>query len=149
LLVAGLAAAIQLFVLLQSNLIPLTLRVWNNRSSSARQRRAALAFGSDFAGFMRFAADVVPPEAKLVLVRPDQDETFGNIGLMQYFLIPRKLINCPSSEPAEQETCLLQLTGSDTYILKVGSFPPIEAVEGSKKLLRYNDAWGVYAPSGG
>ena len=146
---AGLAAAIQLLVLLQSNLIPLASRVWNNRSGSARQRSAALAFGSDFAGFMQFIAENVPPDAKLVLVRPDQDETFGNTGLMQYFLIPRKLINCPSSEPAEQVACLTRLTGSDTYVLKVESFPPVQAVEGAKRLLPYNDAWGVYVPSGG
>ncbi len=146
---AALAAVVQLYILLQSSVIPLALRVWNNRTFSAKQRSAALAFGSDFAGFMRFAAETVPPDAKLVLPRPEQDPTFGNIGLIQYFLIPRQLINCPSSEMAEQEACILRLSGSDTYILAVGSFPPARAAESSKTLIPYNEDLGVYIPSGG
>jgi hypothetical protein len=138
-----------LVLLLQSSVIPLALRIWNNRTFPAKQRSAALAFGSDFAGFMRFAAETVPAEAKLVLPRPDQDSTFGNIGLIQYFLIPRRLINCPSSVMAEQEACILRLSGSDTYILKVGSYPPAPAAETSKTLIPYNEEWGVYMPSGG
>jgi hypothetical protein len=133
----------------QSNTIPLALRVWNNRTFPARQRSAALAFGSDFAGFMRLVADTVPPTAKLVLPRPEQDATFGNVGLMQYFLIPRKLINCPSSEPADEEACILKLGGPDTYILAVGSFPPRQAAESAKTIVPFNDSWGVYVPSGG
>jgi hypothetical protein len=146
---ATLAGVVQLYVLLQSNVIPLALRVWNNRTFPAKQRSAALAFGSDFAGFMRFAAETVPPDAKLVLPRPEQDSTFGNIGLIQYFLIPRQLINCPSSEMAEQEACILRLSGSDTYILAAGSFPPARAAQNSKTLIPYNEDWGVYIPSGG
>jgi hypothetical protein len=141
------AAVIQLFFLFRSNVIPLSLRVWNHRTLTAKERSAALAFGSDFAGFMRFTAEVVPPDGKLVLPRAAQDSTLGNIGLMQYFLIPRELINCPSSEPAEEEACVLQLSGADTYFLAAGSFPPASAAEKSKTLLPFNAKWGVYAPS--
>jgi hypothetical protein len=144
-----LAAAVQLAVLLQSNAIPTALRVWNNRTFTAKQRSAALAFGSEFAGFVRFADETVPPTAKLVLPRPEQDSTFGNVGLMQYFLIPRQLINCPSSDTIEEEACILRLTGSDTYILAVGSFPPVQAAEQSKRLIPYDDVLGIYIPAGG
>jgi hypothetical protein len=84
----------------------------------------------------------------VVLGRRQKCPAYDNLGPIQYSLIPRRLINCPSSETLAQETCVLQLSGSVTYIPAAGSFPRGQAAETSKKLMPFDKLRCVYAPSG-
>jgi hypothetical protein len=144
--VLAVAAVLQIGLSFDKVIAPTLRDAWRLRNLPAVQRGITLAFGEEFAGFIQFVDSNVPPDARLVLPRPSKSPVFGNVGLMQFMLFPRELINCPSGQPEAEESCILGLGGLHTYILAVEGFPPREAAEANKVLLRYDDERGVYVP---
>ena len=132
------------FILLAVAVRPLAVRVREHRGAAAVDRSARLAFGDEFGDFIRFLGAEVPPEGRVVVPPMDIDPTFGDVGLVQYFLFPREIVNCPSG--AELPGCIRSLVGTRTFILRVGGFPVAEDVPPSKGYLPFSADWGLYSP---
>lgn len=112
------------------------------------QRSAELAFGEEFADYIRFVSSYVPEDRIAAIPPVTEHEVLGHTGIMQYFLFPRRTTNCPSGQPVP--ACVAQIKGPDIYVLKVGSFPDpgIEAAL-NKEYVPFNERWGLFVPSSG
>jgi len=111
---------------------------------SAQERSARLAFGDRFLQYVRFVQQEVPLTATVILPSEADDYILGQVGIMQYFLIPRRVADCPTGiAPA---ICVAGLGGSDTYILAVESFPPPATALIRRDYLAFDDAWGLFVP---
>jgi hypothetical protein len=141
------AVLVQTVVLFESVLLPTLDRIRRVYRLPARERSARLAFGDEFAEYIRFLEEVVPSDATVIVPPVAVDEVLGNEGIVQYYLFPRRVSNCPRTQPVEP--CVAGLTGPDSYILAVGGFPPPEVVEQAKTLVRFDDDRGVYVPRPG
>ncbi len=123
---------------------PAVLRVAQYQGLSATERSARIAFGDQFGDFIQFLSAEIPPDGRLVVPPMDMSPIFGDIGLMQYFLFPRQIVNCPPGE--DMPACVQSMTGSNTHILRTGKFPPSDAVPPAKDYLPFSADWGIYSP---
>jgi hypothetical protein len=132
------------FVLLGVSIRPLALRVAQYQGAAALGRSARIAFGDQFGDFIQFVELNVPQDSRIIIPPMALDSTFGDTGLMQYFLIPREIVNCPSGE--DLPTCVRSMTGGGTCILRVAGFPAQEDVPPSKVYLPFDADRGLYCP---
>jgi hypothetical protein len=132
------------FVFLAMAVQPLAARVQEHRGAPAIDRSARIAFGDQFADFIRFLDAAVPPDGRVVVPPMDIDSKFGDVGLMQYFLFPRQVVNCPSGP--DMRPCIRSMVGTRTYILRAGEFPRADDVPPSKEYSPFEDDLGLYAP---
>jgi hypothetical protein len=117
--------------------------VWDLKEYSAIDRSAILSEGMEFAEYMAFLRDTVPENAKVVMPPHQPVQPLSNMGYVQYFLMPRTIINCGSDEVRE---CVLRMTGEHSYIVTAWKFPPKDAAESVKKFIPFRNELGVYAP---
>lgn len=110
----------------------------------AIERSVRIAFGDDFASFVGFLREGVPEDGRLAVPPMDLEPTFGDVGLVQYFLFPRQIVNCPSGD--DLPACVRSLTGPRTCILRVGDFPAAEDVPSNKVYIRFDAERGLYCP---
>lgn len=142
---AGLAALVLVqLALLAWSLRPIVLRVVQFQGLPAVERSARVAFGDRFSDFLAFVSENVPPEDRIVLPPLAVDAAFGDVGLMQYLLFPREIINCPAGP--DLPACVRSLTGDETCILRVGEFPAPQDVPESKEYMPFDDERGLYCP---
>lgn len=139
------AVAIQIGLVITAFVLPLQNRIQGVRQLPSLERSITLSFGDTFAAYMDFLADAIPEEATVVLPPVEIDSTLGNAGLMQYFLYPRRITNCPGEMGFAE--CAVMYSGERTYILAIVDFPPEGAAETNKPYIQFNDRRGVYAPS--
>lgn len=123
---------------------PLAARISQHQGAPATDRSARIAFGDRFGDFIQFVDAEVPPDGRVVIPPMDLDATFGDVGLMQYFLFPREIVNCPSGD--DLPGCVRSLTGAQTHILRIGTFPAPEDVPPSKGYLPFSTDLGLYSP---
>jgi len=135
---------LQVAVAVKDSLLPLAARVAQVRSMPSLERSARLAFGDAFWQYVDFIRHTVPGEATVIIPPESVDVALGNEGIVQYYLFPRTVANCPWAEPLEP--CILRLTGPDSYILAIGDFPPPSAAGQVKDFLPFDDARGIYVP---
>ena len=140
-----LAVAIQIGLVITTFILPLRDRIQGVRKLPSLERSITLSFGDDFAAYMKFLADVIPEEATVALPPVEIDSTLGNVGLMQYFLYPRRITNCPGE--MDFADCAAMYSGERTYILAITDFPPEGAAEKTKPYIQFEDRRGVYEPS--
>jgi hypothetical protein len=116
------------------------------RTVPAVERGAYIGFGDEFAENVSFARSQVPQDAHIVIPPMSISATYGNQGIMQFFLFPRSIVNCPQVE--EARACLQTFRGRDTYFLAVLGFPEnLTGVE-NRELLMTNESFGVFLPYG-
>jgi hypothetical protein len=139
------AVAIQIGLVITTFILPLRDRIQGVRQLPRLERSITLSFGDDFAAYMGFLADVIPEEATVVLPPIAIDSTLGNVGLMQYFLYPRRITNCPGEMGFAG--CAVMYSGERTYLLAIADFPPEGAAETDKPYIQFDDRRGVYEPS--
>ncbi len=113
---------------------------------SPLERSASIAFGDDFATLVSWVRATTPQDSTIVLPPTEAAYVLGNTGIMQYFLMPRTITDCPDSIAAA--VCLAGLRGSRTYILGAAGWPPPEAVSADRDYLPITEDLGVYAPQG-
>lgn len=142
--VLTLALLIQIYFLFTSSISPSVKAVWEVREFGPLDRSAHLIFGDSFAAYISFLQEHVPQDATLVIPRQDVDYALGHVGIMQYFLIPRKIINCALDAVVEE--CIREFGGSNTYILAVGDYPPREEALLRREFVGFDDLRGVYVP---
>jgi hypothetical protein len=123
---------------------PVVARVADHQGSSAKDRGARIAFGDQFGDFIQYVDAEVPPDGRLVVPPVDVDSAFGDVGLMQYLLFPREVVNCPAG--ADLPGCVQSMIGQRTYILRVGDFPAQGDVPVSKAYSSFAETLGLYRP---
>ena len=114
------------------------------RSESALERSAIISGGIEFADYMDFLRKTIPEDSKVILPPREPVQALANIGYMQYFLMPREILNCGISEVEE---CVLRMTGDKSYIITAWKFPPHETALEVKRFIPFTEGkGGVYAP---
>jgi hypothetical protein len=135
---------IQAWVIAMHVVLPLNRELKTLEGRSALERSALLSFGDRFTGYLRFVIDEIPDDARVVLPPISVDETYGNIGIMQYFLFPRDIVNCPSV--ADTSGCLEQFRGGATYFLFVKGFPGKVMVAETRQFVEFDVDLGIFLP---
>ena len=121
---------------------PTAIGVWGLRDAEAWVRTGTILLGDRTTGHFGFLRESIPEDARVVLP-PHSGGIYDHIGLVQYFLVPRDIINCG---PNEVEACVKRVAGKSTFILAVGNFPPRDVAEETKRFVEYDDDLGVYVP---
>jgi hypothetical protein len=143
LVVTLVAGVYQLISLWSGFIAPITHKVWEIRQYSAIERSAIIHEDHEFSDFMSFLREKIPVDAKVILPPRNFPFVLTNFGFADYFLMPRELHNCGTTEI---EACVLRLTGARSYIVAVGDFPPPDAADQVKEFLPFKDDLGVWIP---
>lgn len=143
-LILSLIVISQMMILISSVIPDLVQKIWQARTGSAKWRSASIHLGDDYANYIEFVKTNTPEDALVIIPKEDQVWNFGNVGLMQYHLYPRRIADCPIDSLDE---CILNLRGTDTYILAPTlTFPPRELADQVKRYLPYDQESGLYLP---
>lgn len=141
-----LSVAVQAYLVLGDYAIPTVRRVWETRREDAVTRSARFAFGDDFAGYVSWLRDTIPAGSRVAIPKEEQGGPFGNLGLMQYFLFPRQIVDCPVDEV---EACVARMTGPNSYVLAPNDlFPPRDIAHAVRQFHAYDGIRGVFGPPG-
>lgn len=135
---------VQFWLLFTDFMLPLNSRIRTVRTLPAVERGAYIGFGDEFAGNIRFLWSQVPEDARIVLPPLEISSTYGNQGIMQFFLFPRSIVNCPQVK--EASACLQTFRGPETYFLSVFGFPNNETAVDNRDLIMFDESFGVYLP---
>jgi hypothetical protein len=135
---------IQTAIVVFKLVLPLRAEVQTVADRSAFERSARLSFGDRFYEYLDFIRDEVPDEGTVVLPPVSIDATFGNMGIMQYFLAPREVVNCPTEQEARK--CLSLFDGKNTYFLHLQGFPTASDESGGRELIPLDDSLGLLSP---
>jgi len=114
-------------------------------SLPAWERTAILLEGQHFLEYVRFLRRIVPEDGRVILPPRQLPSAFSNIYYAQYYLFPRDLHNCGNNEV---EACIERVTGSNTYIVALGNFPPRGIAARHKIYVPFDDEIGVFVPPG-
>ena len=131
-------------LLLRNQIMPLQQRLTTVRKVSWWERSSRLSFGDRFTEYLQFVLGATPNDSLIVIPPVEVDSTYGNQGIMQFFLFPRDVSNCPSVEVTDE--CLQIYRGEGTYILSLKGFPNPDRVEGNRLFLSFEDDLGIYLP---
>lgn len=145
LLVLGICVVAQLALLFRFGILPLREQVRSVRDLPALERGAILSFGDSFAEYIQFLTYAIPEDGTVVLPPDEVDSALGHEGLMQYFLFPRRITNCPRSESSE--ACIERLKEVPAYFLVVGDYPPGGMIERWTTLKSFDERRGVLVPN--
>lgn len=118
-------------------------KVWENRSRDAVSRSADAAYGYDYMQYIRFLREEVPEEAVVVLTRTDGRPQYDSKPFLQYFLIPRTVVDCPSGP---LETCLLELSAPHVYFAYGGGVSLPERASPVLRAIPFDESLGIFAP---
>lgn len=143
-LLIAIALIAQAVIVYSGTIQPLLRDIRSVAQASRWERSARLGFGDRFAGYMSFLVGVVPEGGRIVVPPTEVDPTIGNIGIMQYFLLPRSIVNCPEARIVSD--CLETFAGPETYFLYVRGFPDEKAVGSNRELREFSEGMGVYMP---
>ena len=137
----GLAVLIQLTMLGRDTFREFP-RLISDLGQPALWRSARYSQGRRFAQYIQFLNQKIPPDSRVVLP-PDEaaPRALATTPLMQFFLLPRQVINCTSPD------CLSALSLQDSAVLVTGGFPGPEFLA-QGKLERFDADWGVLLPAG-
>jgi hypothetical protein len=107
-LIAGIG--LNLLALASGDLPVYLKRIWRNRDRLSIDRSAALFLGAAGATYVQFIREYIP-EDSLVVLAPGYPT--GHEGIMEYFLLPRKVAACE----APYEQCAKAHQGPATFVL--------------------------------
>lgn len=139
-----LIVSLQFAILLRGYLKDIFPRVEEGIKQPATYRSASILFGEKYAEYIEFVKAMVPEEGLVIIPKEEQVWNFGNVGLMQYFLFPRNIADCPVETLDE---CILNLKGTNTYILAPDStYPPRDLADQVKQFIPFDKDQGLYVP---
>ena len=133
----------QMIQLIQKTILPSVMQLWAIKDQPAILRSAIILKGQDFTDYIDFVRQTVPEDAKVLLPPHTPVQVYSNMGLMEYFLMPRELHNCGVNEVEE---CVLRMTGPTSYIITAWKFPPRDIAVQVKEFVPFKDEKGIYAP---
>lgn len=143
--VLGLASMGQLAVIAGDYILPWSSRRISQSRLPARDRSGLLYewFGveaTEFAGFLR---QTLPNSASVIV---PIDRAVGELRfpeLWQYFLFPRRVVGCESTQ---LEECLAGLDPGASFVVQVDSIPEAKAVPGGFEYRSFGVHFGVFSP---
>ncbi len=142
-IVLAVAVVLQVGLLTDDYALTSLKRIWRLRAMSAYERSAMFSFGEDFLRYMEFVTDTVPADATVVIPKEAQGGMFGHVGIMQFFLFPRRIVDCP----LESVPGCLGLGKPNFYILSIDSrFPPRDISLEPKVFVSFEGDRGVLVP---
>jgi len=143
--ILGIVVASQIWILFGINLPGLVQKIWSARHGSAEWRSASVHLGEDYANYIEFVKDNSPEDALIIIPKEEQVWNFGNVGLMQYHLYPRRIADCPTDT---FEECILNLRGTNTFILApTSTFPSRDLADQVKTYVPFDMDSGIYIPA--
>jgi hypothetical protein len=135
---------LQTMIIFDSERISTVKLMWYLRRASAEERSGFIAFGKDFTEYVEFLNENIPEDALVVIPKESQGGVFGHVGMMQYYLFPRTIVDCP---PDIADECVLSMRGDNSYILAPNSvFPPRSAADQIKEFIPFDGEQGIYVP---
>jgi len=145
------AAAIQLWVAVEQFAVPWQAQLVGLWRQPAWKRAGYVAqyLGPDRTEFIGFLRSSIPQDAKVVIPPEGYGDIFGFPNLMQAYLFPRDIVDCPSDKPYR---CIFDLAAAvprvPVAVIKVAPFPTEDLGVQGFTLHRYNDEWGVFVSEG-
>jgi len=138
-----LAVVVQLAVVARDIVLPDFKQLWLMRGRSTYDRSVVLFLDETALSYLEFANSKIPEDAVLVIPKQTYEPIFGHVGMMQFYLFPRTIVDCPIE--AAQE-CLG--TGRpNTYILAPSiDFPPREFLSEGMRFVEHDGDRGFFAP---
>jgi hypothetical protein len=133
---------VQSIITLRGTILPMYRDARDVRGLPALQRSAIIAFGDTFAAYIGFLRSQIPETGRVVIPPPSADPVFGNTGLMQYYLFPRQIVNCPDGP--DVDICTRSMDAPATVLLRIDGFPDPDAVPSDKGLRSFNNNLGIY-----
>ncbi len=104
-------------------------------------RSAYFSQGKKFADYVLFLNENIPAQGRVVLPPTGYGPKFlGITPVMQFFLAPRQVLNCPDQECAER------LSPENTFIIVIEDFPGEAAAQKYALRLMFNEKWGLLQP---
>ena len=119
------------------------LRVFDELQTPAWRRAADYLEGPRFGAYIEFIRANTAQDARIVLPPRLPERAESNVGLMQFFLFPRDIVNCGINEVEE---CVRRIRGSASYILALEDFPPRQLAEQTRVFIAFSDEIGLYGP---
>ena len=142
-LLLSLTLIIQIRILANNYVKPLTIHIPHLASESAIIRSATIFHGVEFAEYIEFVREHVPENARVLLPPNKPVQPMANVGLMQFYLFPREIHNCGVNEI---EACFQRLEDSDFFILTAWKFPPHGLASHHRQFIQHKGESGIYAP---
>ena len=143
-LILVVAIVVQLTVVLRDNALPDLEKLWVLRGRSTFERSVVFFLDERSLGYLEFANSQIPKDALVVIPKQTDEPIFGHVGMMQFYLFPRRIVDCPIE--AAQEC--LGAGRPNTYILAPSiDFPPRELVSGSMRFIEHGGNRGIFAPA--
>ncbi|NMC13386.1 MAG: hypothetical protein GYA34_10955 [Chloroflexi bacterium] len=115
--------------------------VWRDKGQSALWRSARFAQNRRFANFVLFVLQKTPADA-VILLPPQSEATraLSTTPFMQFFLLPRRVINCTDL------LCFLQAEGDNQFKI-IGSKTLLSNINASpERLVMFDQDWGILLP---
>lgn len=143
-LILVIAIVLQIFFLYRSYISDIALSIWQNKANTASFRSASILFDDHYAEYIEFVIAYVPEDGLVMIPKEEQVWDFGNVGLMQSFLFPRQIVDCPIES---LDACILNLKGPNSYILAPdATFPPRGVTDRVKQFIPFEGDRGLYVP---
>lgn len=126
------------------------LQIWKTIGQSATWRGVNFSAGQNFANYLAFLIEVIPPDQR-VIIPPEGvgPPALGRTPYMQFFLAPRKVINCTAADPACAENFLAG--GAAVIAVQNDDFPGAGFSENLEQLaikyVPFDQNLGVYLPA--
>ncbi|NIS80490.1 MAG: hypothetical protein GTO14_09875 [Anaerolineales bacterium] len=115
------------------------------------ERNALFLLGGKESEFLKMISSSVPEDGFVVAV-PDRYGMLSRQNILQFFLMPRKIVECGCPDFLKQDPvsseCKSCLMNGEFHIPAIGGFPPRELLPSSKEFIPFNSDWyhGVYVP---
>jgi hypothetical protein len=143
-LILVIAFVLQIFFLYRSYISDIALSIWQNKATTASFRSASVLFDNHYTEYIEFVIANVPEDGLVMIPKEERVWDFGNVGLMQSFLFPRQIVDCPIES---LEGCILNLKGPNSYILAPDAiFPPRRYADQVKEFIPFKGDRGLYVP---
>lgn len=140
----GVAIFAQVVIITSTIIKPLTIDVLDTKEFPAVERSAILSFGDRFADYIAFILSNTTETNVILVPYREVDTALGNEGIMQYFLFPRRISNCPVDQSFVE--CARIQAGPNTFILSVDGFPPEGFRDDTYEYAPFDETWGIFIP---
>lgn len=133
----------QLTVVVRDIVLPDLEQLWNMRRRSTYDRSVVFFLDELSLSYLEFANSQMPEDAVVVIPKQTNESIFGYVGMMQFYLFPRTIVDCPIE--AAQEC--LGMGRPNTYILAPSiDFPPRELISEGMRFIEHDGDQGLFAP---
>jgi hypothetical protein len=93
--------------------------------------------------YIQFLREEIPEDSVVALTRTEGLPQYDSRPFLQYFLIPRDVVDCPSG-PVED--CLLALSAENMYFTYGGAFSLPESAAQRLLVIPFDERRGIFAP---